>query len=307
MKAPLYTIPYVLLSLATPLVAQSYSENFAGIPEGRPAAAPRQATSLSPGELPVTDKAQGLPSEGQAIYTLQDSMTLETRLQKGRPVAAVVDLAVLQKPSPFRRIAAGASSIPTQGVETDLAIISAVYRESGKPESNCLSLSLSLEQRIKLDHSKLLELVETEIQANPSCSCEIVKTAITASDADVEMVVSIVESSIIVAPEMMRLISQCAIATAPEALAGVQSLLARYDVNAGDGDSSAKSAKSSKDAKDAKAAQSVLPDSVAAIPNPLDFPGKGPIGPTTGSPAKDPLWPLPPSTIEPPSVTNVNP
>jgi len=304
MKALPYTIPYILLSLATPLVAQNYSENFVGIPEGQQADAPRAATSLSLGEPPITDKAQGLPAEGQAVYTLQDSMTLETRLRKGRPVAAVVDLAVLQKPSPFRQITTGAFSVPTEGVETDLAIISAVYRESGKPESNCLSISLSLEQRIKLDDSKLLELVETEIQANPGCSCEIVKTAINASDADVEMVVSIVESSIIVAPEMMRLISQCAIATAPEALAGVQSLLARYEANGGDGDYSAKSAKSS---KNAKAAESVLPDSVAAIPNPLEFPGKGPIGPTTGSPTTERFLALPPSTINPPSVTNVNP
>ncbi|MEO8616226.1 MAG: hypothetical protein ABI600_13860 [Luteolibacter sp.] len=295
----------VFLSLLIPLVAQTYTENLAGLPEGRRDAAPDAGTSLSPGELPTVDKAQGSPPEGQVVYTAQDSMTLETRLQKGRPVAAVVDLAVLQKPSPFRQIAAGASTVPTDGVKTDLALISAVYRESGKPESNCVSISLSLEQRIKLDDSKLLEMVETEVKANPACSCEIIKTAITASDADVETVVSIVETSIIAAPEMMRIISQCAIATVPESLAGVQSVLAKYDANGGDGGSSAKSAKDSKDAKDSKA---IVPDSVAAMPNPLDFPGHGPIGPTVGGPGGKPLLPTtPPIIITPPNVTNVDP
>lgn len=304
MKIHFHKIPYVVLVLLTPVVAQNYPDDSAGLFEGRQGVAERASRSLAPGELPITAKALGWPSEGQAVYTLQDSATLETRLQKAYSVATVVDLAVLQKPSPFSQVAVGPPPVSSEGVKTDLAIISAVYRESGKTESNCLSISLSLEQRIKLDDTKLLEIVETEIQANPACACEIVKAAIKASDADVEMVVSIVESSIFVAPEMMRMISQCAIATAPEALANVQSLLARYDANGGDGNSSAKSAKGS---KDAKAAKSVLPDSVAAIPSPLDFPGKGPIGPTTGGPATDPLLPLPPSTIQPPSVTDVNP
>ncbi len=295
----------VFLSLLTPLVAQNYTENLASLPEGRRVAAASVRTSLPPAELPTMEKAQGSVSEGPAFYTAQDAMTLETRLQNGRPVAAVVDLAVLQKPSPFRQVAAGVSGIPTDGVKTDLALISAVYRESGKPESNCVSISLSLDQRIKLDDSKLLELVETEVKANPGCSCEIVKTAITASDADVERVVSIVESAIIAAPEMMRIISQCAIATVPESLAGVQSVLAKYEANGGDGSSSAKSAKDSKDAKDSKA---IAPDSVAATPNPLDFPGHGPTGPTPRGPGGKPLFPPnPPIIITPPNVTDVDP
>ena len=295
----------VFLSLLTPLVAQNCTENLASSPEGRRDAAASTGTSLTPGELPTTDKAQGSPSEGPAVYTAQDSMTLESRLQKKRPVDAVVDLAVLSKPSPFRQVAAGSSGVPTEGVKNDLALISAVYRESGKPESNCVSISLSLEQRIKLDDSKLLEMVETEVKANPACSCEIIKTAITTSDADVQKVVSIVESAIIAAPEMMRIISQCAIATVPESLAGVQSVLAKYEANGGDGSSSAKSAKDSKDSKDSKA---VAPDSVASAPNPLDFPGRGPTGPTVGGPGGTPLFPPdPPIIITPPSVTDVDP
>ena len=302
MKTQLCISTSVFLSLLIPLSAQNYTENLASLPEGQRDAAPEVGAAISPGDLPTVKSAQASPSEGQAVYTAQDSMTLETRLQNGRPVAAVVDLAVLQKSSPFRQVAAGATTVQTEGVKTDLALISAVYRESGKPESNCLSISLSLEQRIKLADSKLLEVVETEIKANPACSCEIVKTAITASDADVERVVSIVESSIIAAPEMMRIISQCAIATVPESLAGVQSVLAKYEANGGDGGSSAKSAKDSKDSK------AVAPDSVAAMPNPLDFPGHGPVGPTIGGPGGDPLFPPdPPIIITPPNVTNVDP
>ena len=113
-------------------------------------------------------------------------------------------------------------------------------------------------------------------------------------------VAAIVEAAANVAPEHMRLISQCAVAVAPDALAQVQAVLAKLDPNSGKAGHSAKSAK---DAKDAKAPVG----EVAAMPNPLDFPGQGPIGPIIGGPGGQPLIPIfPPIVINPPEVTNVN-
>jgi hypothetical protein len=87
----------------------------------------------------------------------------------------------------------------------------------------------------------------------------------------------------------MRLIAQCAIAAAPDALTDVQAVLAKLDPNSGEAGDSGKSAKGAK----APAGE------VAAMPNPLDFPGKGPVRP---------LFPIfPPVIINPPNVTVVNP
>jgi hypothetical protein len=283
MKTPFCIAALLFLGLALPLAAQNPSD---GLTANPPASDTAQAESTVLGE--------------------QNPRTLDTRLGQNRGVESVIDLAVLEKPSPYRSIAMGRpanpADIPADGVKQDLALISAVYREAGKPDGNCLSVPLSVVQRVKLDASKLLEIVETEVKANPACSCEIVKAAIKASDADSESVVSIVETSILAAPEMMRIVSQCAIAVMPESLAGVQSLLARYDTNAGEGGYSSKSAKSSKDAKAAPQ------DDVAAMPNPLDFPGSGPVGPTNGGPGGFPLIPPTlPVIINPPTVTLVDP
>ena len=133
----------------------------------------------------------------------------------------------------------------------------------------------------------MLEVVESEVAANPSCACEIVKTAIKASDADVELVVAIVETSINVAPDSMRIVSQCAIAAMPEAIAAVQALLAKLDPNAGDAAHSAKSSKSAKGSKSAKVAVAAT----VITPNPLDLP--------------PPFPPVPPIITVP--VTDVNP
>ena len=294
----------IFLSLLTPLAAQNFAEDVTVSRTGAQIAPANQKQ----GEIALAEKAQGKPAEGPSIFAAQDSKTLEARLPKTRGIDSVMDLAVLEKPSPFRDMAAGrpgnAGGVPSEGVKHDLDLISATYRESGKPESDCRSLSLAIEQRVKLDESKVLEIVEAELKANPGCSCEIVKSAIKASDADSASVVSIVETSINTAPEMMRIVSQCAIAVVPESLAGVQALLARYDPNGGDGGSSAKSAKSSKDAKNAV----VNPNEVAATPNPLDFPGGGPVGPTPGGPGGFPLVPnVPPVIVSPPYLTEVNP
>jgi hypothetical protein len=130
-----------------------------------------------------------------------------------------------------------------------------------------------------------------------------VKAAINATDADPQLVVSILESVISAAPQTMMIASQCAIAAAPESLPSVQAMLSKYEANAGDSGYSSKSSKDAKDAKDAKVANALMPNTVASIPNPLDFPGLGPIGPARGlQPA---LSPLPPIIVS--SVTQVGP
>jgi hypothetical protein len=169
-------------------------------------------------------------------------------------------------------------------------------------EVDCLKLSLSVKRAVAAEQSRVLEIVSSEVAASPSCSCEIVKAAIEASEAKPQTVAAIVEAALTSAPEQMRLISQCAVAVAPDALAEVQTVLAKFDPNRGE------SAPSAKGAKDAKAPIG----EVAAMPNPLDFPGQGPIGPTPGGPGGSPLIPvLPPIVIVPPiivdEVTDVNP
>lgn len=258
-------------------------------------------------EVPITEKAHADPTESPALIASQDSRTLEPVIAEGRKVESVVNLDVLRNPSPFRNLAAGqkAESVPSDAIRGDLARISATYRETGKTTADCGDLFLSVEQRVKLDESEVLAIVETELKANPSCACEIVKAAIKATDAEASGVLQIVELAIQTVPEQMRMISQCAIASAPGSIAGIQALLARLDSNAGESGSSSKSSKSGESSKDAKAAY--VPD-VAAMPNPLDFPGNGPVGPASGGPGGQPLVPPNlPVVITPPVVTEVNP
>ena len=163
---------------------------------------------------------------------------------------------------------------------------------------DCLKISLAVKQVVASEQSKVLEIVSTEVASAPSCSCEIVKAAIEGSDANVDTVAAIVEAAATAAPEQMRLISQCAVAVAPDALAKVQAVLAKLDPNLGESGTSTKSAKDSK----APAGE------VAAMPNPLDFPGEGPVGPTSGGPGGLPLFPLiPPIIINPPDIINPPP
>lgn len=162
-------------------------------------------------------------------------------------------------------------------------------------EVDCLKLSLSVKHAVAVEQSKVLEIVATEVSAAPACACEIVKAAIEGSSAKPETVAAIVEAAVTVAPEQMRLIAQCAVAVAPDALNQVQVVLAKLDPNRGE------SAASAKDAK-APAGE------VAAMPNPLDFPGQGPVGPIVGGPGGIPLIPVfPPVIINPPEVTEVDP
>ncbi|MGL4399581.1 MAG: hypothetical protein ACRCXD_06910 [Luteolibacter sp.] len=301
MKAPFFTAASFQLGLLASLTAQNFTEPAADFFEEA-----RRVTEVSPMmcELPVV-KAQASAPESLAVYMAQDTTTLEPRLVNRQAVDSVVDLSVLQKASAFRNLAAGRSDagmeVGTHGIQQDLALISATYRESGERENDCQKLALSVEQRAKLDSSEVLTILEKEMKSNPSCTCEIVKAAIRATDADADLVVAILETAITISPESMRVASQCAIAIAPESLAGVQALLSQYDVNAGDAGESAKSAKGPKGGKVA-AIQSA--DTVAAMPNPLDFPGKGPIGPPGGG---QPYFKPVPPVIVPRLVTEVSP
>lgn len=302
MKAPNFTTIIVIFGLLAPLTAQNFDEPLSTTPVASQTTNKATGNLLASGEVPQTSKVQASIEEVPSVYSAQDTITLEPRQNKSQRIDSVVDLAVLRQPSPFRNIARGresaASEVATKGVREDLELISATYRVPGVRESSCLKISLSVEQRIKLDSSKVLEIVEAEISSNPSCTCEIVKAAIKAADADTELVVSIVETSISASPESMSMASQCAIAAVPESLASVQALLSTYDANAGE------SGYSSKSAKSAKVGAVEMPDSVAAIPNPLDFPGQGPVGPAPGGqPTFRPLIPV--VTVSP--VTRVSP
>jgi hypothetical protein len=302
MKLPVspHMVAFVFLSAMASLSAQNLASTPAAPEINKPDAveAPRFkniSDVLDKYEVPEIEKAHGSISGSRPVFAAQDVRTLDTPVTSKQQVDSVIDLGVLRNPSPYRKVAVSTKpyEVSSGGLETGLALISAVYRESGKPESasDCSKVALSVEARVNLDVAKVLEVVESEVTANPSCSCEVVKTAIKASDADVPLVVSIVETAITASPENMRMISQCAIATMPEAVAEVQALLARLDPNSGDADVySSKSAKDSKDAKDAKVAAVYAP----AVPNPLDLPPSYP--PT-----------LPPPPIFPPPVTDVNP
>ena len=282
-----HTVAFAILGLASPLIAQNLGSSLAPADSTSPAI----VGSVAVGSyfLPAPAKAEGLPADDRPVIAPQDSTSLREANSGSVEVESVVDLGVLRNPSLYRNVAAGTASpfeVEGDALQKGLAAVNAAYRETGSSQkgSDCLQISLSVEQRIKLDTSKVLEIVEAEVTANPSCSCEIVKTAIKAAEADVEQTVAIVETAIHASPESMRIISQCAIAANPDAIAGVQALLARLDPNAGE---SGYSSKSAKDSKGAKVASIVAPP----LPNPLDLPPSGP--------------PIPPIIIIP--VTEVDP
>lgn len=174
---------------------------------------------------------------------------------------------------------------------------------------DCVALSLSVKASVATEQSKVLEIVSHEVATAPTCACEIVKAAIEGSNASAQTVSAIVEAAATAAPDQMRLVSQCAVAVAPDALAAVQAVVAKLDPNLGESGSSAKSSKSAKD---------VVAENSSA-PNPLDFPGQEPTGPTPGGPTPGglgaqggpggiPLIPqTPPFIIAPPHQSNVNP
>ncbi|RYD32185.1 MAG: hypothetical protein EOP87_13295, partial [Verrucomicrobiaceae bacterium] len=135
-------------------------------------------------EVPATKAAAHLKDTGEVFMT-QDAATLGADRSGNADVESVVDFSTLREASPFRKVAmaAGTSSseAAAKGLPMGLALLSATYREPGlNSEQDCPGLGLSIQQRVKLEPSKILEIVETELAANPSCACEVVKAALTA-------------------------------------------------------------------------------------------------------------------------------
>lgn len=258
-------------------------------------------------QIPEIRKSLAEISEPLPVFMTQDAYTLSTEEWSKRDIEKVVDLSVLREVSAYRqanRIKIKVSDVQVNGIQSGLAELTAAYRKPGQSSksADCSDVTISVEQRIKLDPSAVLEIVESEISANPKCACEIVKIAIRASEADVELVVDITEVAITSAPESMRIISQCAIAARPEALPAIQALFAKLDPNSGDYGSS----KSGKDSKDAVASEFSSPESRL---NPLDPPnppgGGGSVTPPGGGGGGgDPPGggPLPPGTPGPPTL-----
>lgn len=281
MKTPVFPHMVALLALSavTPLLAQNSVGNSRSFEIGQ--TTDTLDGSSDPGflslsgsvdgfEVPATEKASGNLPDAKPVFASQDSLTLDPQVSPPQDIESVVDLRVLRNPSPYRTLAVSTGArqpheISSNSLQTGLARISAVYRESGKSEKSADSnvVTLAVEQRVKLDVSKVLEIVEAEVTANPGLACEIVKAAISAADADVPLVVSIVQTAITAAPESMRIVSQCAIASMPESITAVQALLAKLDPNSGNPE--VYSSKSSKSPKSAKVAAAVAP-----APDPLD-------------------------------------
>lgn len=267
------------------------SSKLPGIASGTAAAFAADRHLSGTFQLPAVRKTEANPSETPQVFVSQDALTLGLRHAAPRSIENVVDLSILQETSAYRaadRIKLQVSDEQASGIQAGLAELSAAYQQPGEKtdSADCESVGLSVEQRIKMDSSKVLEIVESEVAANPNCACEIVKITIGASEADVSLVADIVEVAITVAPESMRMISQCAIAAMPESLSAVQAVLAKLDPNSGDTSSSSKGSKSGKDAKAAFVTPPPEP------PNPLDGP--------------PPFPPLPPPP-QPPPVTDPNP
>lgn len=234
-----------------------------------------------------TQPAVARPILEPSVLVRQDVLTLEVGLTPRRDPSSIVDLRFLSDAgdafdSRFRN---------TNGLSEGLAMLAALYSHPGVPaaatDGGCDSRATILTQQAKLDPSRLLELLEKEIAANPGCVCELVKAAILAADADADIVATIVETAILIEPGQMRMISQCAIAANPEALAAVQEVLVRLDPNAGESSTVANSAKSSKSGKEI-----VPPPPVQPPADPLDLP---------------PFYPIPPPPFFPDPETAVNP
>ena len=284
MKTPVS--PHMVVALILSTIATLSAQN---------SASTTHSSEISENVEVIAEKPKRTFAEGSSLVSpsvMQAVASARRALAEGKPAYSTPEAVT------HRKVAVSTGNklyeIEANSLQTGLMRMSTLHREASKPVqaadgADCKAVSLSLEQRIKPDVSEVLEIVESEVGANPSCACEIVKMAITASHADVAQVVSIVETAINAAPDSMRIISQCAIATAPEAIAEVQALLAALDPNTGDdGGDSSKSAKSAKGAKDAEVAAMVAP----AMENPLDRP----------------YFPLfIPTVIVPRLVTDVNP
>lgn len=227
-------------------------------------------------DLPEVEEASRSLDSAPAEIAAQDTASLRVRTPRAKGSNEMPELKALRKKSIYG-IVAKSETIPVSSVDGDqlsrhIQTVSAVYRKNGQQETDCSKPALSVGKRVKKDPSDILEIVDRELRGNPDCGCEIVKAAIQAKEMKVSEVVDVVTVAIEVNPEDMRLIAQCAIAVRPDALSGIQTLLAKYGTSAG------YSAKSSKSAKGKKAAIAPDPEEVAAAPNPLDLPGGDIIG-----------------------------
>jgi hypothetical protein len=293
----------LLLGSIVPLSAQSFSEaprstdvRPLGISdlEGRDAQRFNGVSLPGTYEVPATKAAAHLKDAGE-IFMTQDAATLGANHPGGGNLENVVDFSTLREASPFRKVAVAAgtssSEAAAKSLPMGLALLSATYREPGqKSEQDCPGLGLSIQQRVKLEPARILEIVETELAVNPSCACEVVKAALIAAGADAELTAQVVEVAATVTPESLRLISQCAIAAVPESLSAVQTVLARLDPGSGE---SGYSAKGSKSAKSAKSGKEIIPPPPPRV--------------IIGDPLDRPRYPLvPPPPFNPPPVTDVD-
>lgn len=185
-----------------------------------------------------------------------------------------------------------ASRTPARELSFALSMLAAIYRADDAPAADGaggdLEYALSIRHKIREAPDKLLEIVASEITANPEKVCEIVKASIKGTDGSSQVIASIVETAAVTKPDSMRLAAQCAVATVPESLSAVQAVLAQLDPAGSNLGNGSKDAKDCKDAKDAKDAKEVAP----ALPNPLDLPKIPP--------------PPPPQPPPPPPSTKTN-
>ena len=112
----------------------------------------------------------------------------------------------------------------TAQAQDEVQLVSPKYSIAPK----CEDIYATVKRFVKDHPEKVLEVVAFHVGQHETCACEIVKAAIIASDADVALVVEIVETAIEVAPGKFRIIGQCAIAVAPDALAEVQTITSKY-------------------------------------------------------------------------------
>lgn len=141
---------------------------------------------------------------------------------------------------------------------------------------DCFKVSETVKAAVQVETAKVLEIVEARVAANEKCACEIVRAAILGSEADKNLVASIVGVAANAAPSEARLISQCALAVAPDAAAEIQAVMASFDK--AQGDSAVVSYEKGGFEKGGLTKGGVEPAS--AVNDPLDFPA-GPEGSVT--------------------------
>ncbi len=85
----------------------------------------------------------------------------------------------------------------------------------------CDKVATFVREAVEKEPQKVLVIVEDNMVANETCTCEIIKSAIRASKADAELVKQIVKTAIHVAPNRAALIAECASTVAPDHSKGV--------------------------------------------------------------------------------------